>query len=225
MKNRNLELKHLGFVWIAVIKTFIMATNLYESAKSNTGPLRSGVSKVESIVASVTAPVRRRFKVAVEDLIIFLDKEVDEAASKYEQHAPPLIKSAVSHAQVMLQRMLQLVQVLAAKAQTGSVPSGTIQDTASNHGLAVEKQLVRLWFALDQVPLFHLVAEMAVPTAAHWSEKYNHAVIDMIQKGYAVFSYIPLVPLDRIAKAFRREEADKEPSAAKSDEDESSESD
>ncbi|KAJ7957560.1 Rubber elongation factor protein (REF) [Quillaja saponaria] len=74
------------------------------------------------------------------------------------------------------------------------------------------------------------LAEKAVPTAAHWSEKYNNVIKDLTRKGYAVFGYLPLVPVEEIAKASKQGEAGKKGTAAvstghKSDSDSNSDSD
>lgn len=65
---------------------------------------------------------------------------------------------------------------------------------------------VKLWNGLTHYPPFHAVAEMAVPTAAHWSEKYNNVVKGTSGKGSVVFGYLPLIPIDEIAKAFKQGE-------------------
>lgn len=49
-----------------------------------------------------------------------------------------------------------------------------------------------------------MVGEMTVPTAAHWSEKYNKVITDLRGKGFVVFSYVPLVPINEISKAFKQ---------------------
>ncbi|KAF4396631.1 hypothetical protein G4B88_028945 [Cannabis sativa] len=58
------------------------------------------------------------------------------------------------------------------------------------------RQRRRLKHFVNSYPAIHQVAEKAAPTAAQWSEKYNHTVKDLTQKGYAVFGYLPLVPVD-----------------------------
>ncbi|KAF4393414.1 hypothetical protein F8388_023218 [Cannabis sativa] len=59
-----------------------------------------------------------------------------------------------------------------------------------------DRQRRRLKHFVNSYPAIHQVAEKAAPTAAQWSEKYNHTVKDLTQKGYAVFGYLPLVPVD-----------------------------
>ncbi|CAL0324909.1 unnamed protein product [Lupinus luteus] len=66
---------------------------------------------------------------------------------------------------------------------------------------------VKLWAGLNHYPPFHAVAKMAVPTAAHWSEKYNHVVKGIVGKGYSISGYLPSIPIDGIVKAFKPGEA------------------
>jgi hypothetical protein len=64
----------------------------------------------------------------------------------------------------------------------------------------------RLRLALAQrpagVPGFPHVAQIVVPTAAHWAEKYNRAVATAADHGYAGAKYLPAIPTERIAKVF-----------------------
>lgn len=70
------ELKHLGFVRMAAIQALVCVSNLYDYAKSNSGPLRSAVGTVESAVTTVVGPVYEKFKGVPADLLVFLDKKV-----------------------------------------------------------------------------------------------------------------------------------------------------
>jgi hypothetical protein len=51
-------------------------------------------------------------------------------------------------------------------------------------------------------PVFPHVAEIVVPTAAHWADKYNRAVAAAAEHGYAGAKYLPAIPTERIAKVF-----------------------
>ncbi|KAK9120093.1 hypothetical protein Scep_018186 [Stephania cephalantha] len=168
-RKEELKLKHLGFVRIYSIHILLYVSNLYEYAKQNSGPLRSGIRSVEGTVTSVLGPVYHKFKGVPLKSLIFLDN----------------------------------------KARRDGVAS------AANHIMKdseqfMSKHAVNAWFKLNEVPVLRTVAEIAVPTAAHWSGKYNQTVTCYAKKGYAVFGYLPLVPVERIAKAFKRREAAKE---------------
>ncbi|XP_077250345.1 rubber elongation factor protein (REF) [Tasmannia lanceolata] len=223
-ENGKRELKHLGFIKIAAINAFIFVINLYEYAKERSGPLRSGVSAVDSTITTIVGPVWEKFGALAEDLLVFVDNEVDKAGKKFEQQVPALLKNGITQTQSVVQRALQLAHELASKARTGSVSEVANTNEVIKCKQIAERQLLKLWFALDQVTLFHMAAEMAVPTAARWLDKYNHLVTDMSQKGFPIFTYLPLIPLDRIAKKFKREEAAKGGAAAAADGEEASRS-
>lgn len=72
-EHKEKELKHLGFVRIAAIQALVCVCNLYNYAKSNSGPLRSAVGTVESAVTTVVGPVYERFKGVPDDILVYVD--------------------------------------------------------------------------------------------------------------------------------------------------------
>jgi len=76
VERKNKDLKHLGFVRIAAIQTFVFVSNLYVYAKQNSGPLRSAVGTVENTVTTVLGPVCNKFKGLPDDVLVFVDKKV-----------------------------------------------------------------------------------------------------------------------------------------------------
>ncbi|KAJ9709850.1 hypothetical protein PVL29_001363 [Vitis rotundifolia] len=215
------ELKHLGFVRIAAIQALVCVSNLYDCAKQNSGPLRSTVGAVEDAVTAVISPVYDKFKGVPDHLLVFVDKKVDEVSDKFDKHAPPVAKEVVGQAQCLVLKASKTAQTIVSEAKAGG-PSAALQHAATEYKHFMLTQLVKLWFILNKVPLFHTVADLAVPTAAHWSDKYNHVVTDMSGKGYTIFGYFPLVPIDKIAKTFKQGEAGKEMDSAASSAGESS---
>ncbi|KAJ9176187.1 hypothetical protein P3X46_011526 [Hevea brasiliensis] len=211
-EKKNPELKHLGFVRMAAIQMLVCVSNLYDYAKQNSGPLRSTVGTVEKAVTTVVSPVCQKFKDVPGDLLVFLDKKVDEGTRKFDNHAPLVAKQAVSQAQSLLQIASQKAQGLVHEASVGG-PRAAVRYAARESKHFALTQSVKVWIKLNQFPVVHRVADMAVPTAAHWSEKYNHLVKDMAQKGYTVFGYVPLVPIDEVAEAYKQGEAEKKESA------------
>ncbi|KAH7833605.1 hypothetical protein Vadar_008045 [Vaccinium darrowii] len=75
-----------------------------------------------------------------------------------------------------------------------------------------------LVFLDAKVPQLCEVAQMAAPTMAHWSEKYNKTVEDLSAKGYTFFSVFPYIPIDGLAKAYKKIEAEKGPAYAAEEE-------
>lgn len=94
------------------------------------------------------------------------------------------------------------------EAQTGG-PRSAILYAATESKQLIFNQSVKLWVVLDQYHPIHKMAEKAAPTATYLSEKYNHTV-----KGYTVFGYLPLVPVDDISKAVKQGKAGKKGDAA-----------
>ena len=131
---------------------------------------------------------------------------MDEATHKLDEHAPPLVKQVASQAKGLIQEVTHQAEKVVSEAQSGG-PRAAAHYVAEESKHFVITGSVKLWNGLNHYPPFHTVAEMAVPTAAHWSEKYNHVVKDMTAKGYTVFGYLPLVPIDEISKAFKQGEA------------------
>jgi hypothetical protein len=76
VENQNKELKRLGFVKIAAIHTYVFVSYLYESAKKNSGSLRSAVETVEGSVTTVIGPVYNKFKGVPDDVLVFVDNKV-----------------------------------------------------------------------------------------------------------------------------------------------------
>ncbi|PON82858.1 Rubber elongation factor [Trema orientale] len=200
------ELKRLGFVRVAAIHALVCVSNLYEYAKQNSGPLRSTVGTVEGAVTTVVSPVYDKLKGVPDDLLSFLDKKVDEATYKFDKHAPPLAKQIVSRAHSLTQKTVEKTQKFVNEARTEG-PRAAVNYAATEYKQFVVGQTVNLWVVVNRYPSIHQVAEKAAPAAAHWSEKYNHVVKDLTQKGYAIFGYLPLVPVDEIAKTFEQGEA------------------
>lgn len=87
VENQNKELKHLRFVRIAAIQTYVVVSHLYESAKNNSGPLRSAVETVEGTVTTVFGPVYNKFKGVPDDVLVFVDNKVFLSPSASQNHA------------------------------------------------------------------------------------------------------------------------------------------
>ncbi|KAL0327374.1 UNVERIFIED_CONTAM: REF/SRPP-like protein [Sesamum angustifolium] len=206
VQGSEMQLKHLGFVRILVINAAVLVSNLYIYAKQNSGPLKSTVGKVEDAVTAVVSPVYERFKSIPSDILVFLDKKVDEATYKFDERAPPAAKIAASKAQSIVKKASKVLQDLAEEAKVdGPLAAISHAGEISKH-FAVDK-LALVWYKANQYPALHGVFEMAVPTAAHWSDKYNKLVKEMSSKGYSFFNYVPLVPVEEMGKAYKQVEA------------------
>ncbi|KGN51674.1 REF/SRPP-like protein At1g67360 [Cucumis sativus] len=207
-ESQNLELKHLGFVRVALIQTIVCVTNLYDYAKQNSGPLRSAVESVESAVNTVVTPAYEKLRIAPDDVLVFLDGKVDKATHEFDKRAPPLAKQAAQITQHFIQKAARTGQQLVNEFQTGG-PRAAFHYAANEYKQLVLDQGVKIWAGLNRLPSFHKFADMAVPTTAQWLESYNSKVKELRQKGYHVFDYCPEVPVSEIAKAFKQDESKK----------------
>lgn len=133
---------------------------------------------------------------------------MDEASHKFDKHAPPMAKHVVSHAHVLIEKASQKAQKFVSEAQAGG-PRAALHYAAGEYKQFVLINSAKAWHKLNHYSIFHTVAEITVPTAAHWSGKYNHVVLNLNKKGYPVVGYLPLVPIDEIAKTFKQTEAEK----------------
>lgn len=132
--------------------------------------------------------------------------QVDKAIRTFDKCAPPAAKNAVLKGQLIVKKACQITQDLVKEAQvSGPLAAISYAGTMSKH-FAVG-QLAVVWYKVNRYPALHGVSETAVATAAHWSEKYNKLVIDLAAKGNNLFNYVPLVPVDEIARAYKQVEA------------------
>ncbi|KAF3642823.1 putative BURP domain-containing protein 3-like [Capsicum annuum] len=72
--------------------------------------------------------------------------------------------------------------------------------------LATSQVAVLCWYHVYICPPFHGIAQMAAPTAAHWSQKYNQLFGVLKKKSYSIVSYILLIPVEEISKACKQVE-------------------
>jgi len=220
VQDEEKRLKYLDFVQAAAIYMIVCFSTLYEFAKENSGPLKPGVQTVEGTVKTVIGPVYEKFHDVPLELLKFVDRKVDESMNELERHLPNLVKQASCQAMSAAQKAPEVARAMASEVQR----SGVV-DTASNMAKTVyvkyeptakelytkyepvaEQYAVSAWRSLNRLPMFPQVAGIVVPTAAYWTEKYNETVCYTAEKGYMVATYLPVVPIEKIAKVF--EEAD-----------------
>lgn len=149
--------------------------------------------------------------------------------TELDRHVPATLKQVSSQAFSAAQKAPEVARSLASEVQRAGV-----KDTASGIAKTVftkyepaakelyakyepkaEQCAVTAWRKLNQLPLFPKVADVVVPTAAYYTEKYNQTVISTAEKGYKVSSYLPLVPVEKIVKVFSENGAESEPLVSK----------
>lgn len=122
-----------------------------------------------------------------------------------ERHVPSLIKKAPEVARSLSGEVHRagVVGTAAGLAKTAYAKAEpTAKTLYAKYEPVAEHYAVSAWKSLNKLPIFPQVAQVVVPTAAYWTEKYNKAVVHSAQKGYAFSAYLPVVPLEKIAKVF-----------------------
>ncbi|WCJ21354.1 Rubber elongation factor protein (REF) [Euphorbia peplus] len=172
------RLKYLDFIEVAAMYMMACFYSIYEYAKDNSGPLKTGVQTVEATVKTVISPVYDRFQDVPFQLLKFVDRKVEHSLGEFDRHVLFLLKHA----------------------------SSQVIDTAKNmytmYEPVAEHYVVSAWRELDQLPMFHGTAQMAVPSAAYWSDRYNKMVYEAADGGYPALAHLPFIPVERIAKVF-----------------------
>ncbi|CAA2971846.1 stress-related protein-like [Olea europaea var. sylvestris] len=221
-ENDEKKLKYLEFVQVAAVYIVVLSSALYEYAKENSGPLKPGVETVEGTVKAVIGPVYDKFQDVPFELLKFVDRKVDESITELDRHVPALLKEIAYQATAAAQKAPEVARELAAEVQRDG-----LLDTATNIAKSLyakyepaakklyteyepvaEQYAVSAWRLLNRLPLFPQLADIMIPTAVYWAEKYNQAVAYTAEKGYPLSYYLPLVPIERIAKIFKVAEND-----------------
>ncbi|EXB40847.1 hypothetical protein L484_009092 [Morus notabilis] len=200
------KLKYLEFVQVAAIYIVVCLSSVYEYAKENSGPLKPGVQTVEGTVKTVIGPVYQKFHDVPFQLLKFVDGKVDDALSDLDGHVPLLVKQAWSQALSVAAEVQSSGVVGATRALYASYEPAA-KELIDKYEPAVEQYAVAAWRWLNRLPVFPQLAQIAVPTAAYWADRYNQGVSYAAERGYAVGSYLPFVPVEKIAKVFEEGES------------------
>ncbi|MGD7309671.1 hypothetical protein, partial [Ralstonia pseudosolanacearum] len=150
------------------------------------------------------------------ELLKFVDQKVDSSVSELGSHVPTLVKSASFQAYTAAQKVPEVARSVASEVQrvgivdtavdlaktvyTKSEP--TAKELYAKYEPVAEQYAVTGWKKLNQLPVIPQVAEVVVPTAAYCAEKYNQTVVSAAKSGYAASMFLPLVPIEKIAKTF-----------------------
>ncbi|XP_022769811.1 stress-related protein-like [Durio zibethinus] len=199
------QLKYLDFVLLAMVYVVVFLSSIYKYAKENSGPLKPVVQAIGGTAKTVIGPIYDKFHDVPFELLKFVDRKVDESLSELDRHMPSLVKQASSQVRAMAYEIQRAGVFDTAKTITRTVFTNyepTAKELYCKNEPVAGQYAVSAWHSLNRLPLFPHVAQIVVSTAAYWSEKYNQAVIYSREKGYAVTSNIPLIPIDRIAKVF-----------------------
>ncbi|URD79624.1 F-actin-capping protein subunit [Musa troglodytarum] len=209
-------LKYLGFVHVAALQAVVCLAGLYEFAKDNSGPLKPGVHSVEGAVIAVIGPVYEKFRDVPFEILKFVDTKVGEFLTEVDRHVPVVLKSASVQAYTAAEKAPEVARSLVGEVQRTWVmatASGVARDLYARcepvakamygqYEPVAERYAVAAWRSVNRLPLFPQVAQILVPTAAYWAERYNKAVGAAAARDYVVAQCLPTVPIERIAKVF-----------------------
>lgn len=208
------ELKYLEFVQASTLQAVLCAAKLYDYAKNNSGPLKNGVQSVEGTVKTVVGPVYDKYHDVPFEVLKFVDRKVDESATKIDSYVPPVVKQVSTTAITAAQMAPSAARSVATEVKTVGVigtASGlawtvytkyepAAKDLYTKYEPVAEEYAASAWRRVNQLPLVPRVAEAVAPTASFCTEKYNQTVQSSAEKGYKVASFLPLVPTERIAR-------------------------
>lgn len=99
--------------------------------------------------------------------------QVDYSLSELDRHVPSLVKQASSQARALAWEVQRAGMVDAAKSIAKTMYTKyepTAKELYCKYEPVAEQYAVSAWHALNLLPLFPRAAEVAVPTAAYWSE-------------------------------------------------------
>ncbi|KAG2647460.1 hypothetical protein PVAP13_2KG592700 [Panicum virgatum] len=191
------KLRYLDFVHVAAAQAAVCLAGLYGLAKGHAGPLRPGVDAVESAVKGLVGPVYDRFHSVPLDVLAFVDRKVDDTVHGLDKHLPGALKAASAQAYAVARGIPEVARELAAEAQQSGVKSaaraalakvepvakdvyGRVEPVATDlyvrYEPAAEHLAVSTWRSLNGLPVFPQVAQIVVPTAVYWAEKYNKVI-------------------------------------------------
>lgn len=108
-----------------------------------------------------------------------------------EPYVPSLVKQASSQALTVATEVQRAGVVDTTKSIARSV--------REKYEPVAEHYAATLWHLLNQVPLFPEVAQLVIPTAFYWSDKYNDAVRYVGDRDYYVADYLPMIPIEKIS--------------------------
>ncbi|KAL9271216.1 Stress-related protein [Drosera capensis] len=218
--NDEPSLKYLDFVRGIAMYTIVWFSSLYVYAKGKCGLLKPSVEAVESMVKTVVGPVYDKYCGVPSKVLKFVDNKIVESLNKLNRHVPPVLRQVSTTVYSMAKKAPERAQTFASGVHRSGivdVASGLAKNMYTRYKPSAEKLYTRYepvalqyavsaWGSLNRLPLFPQVAQVMVPTAAYCSEKYNKTLLSMADKEYNVASFLPLVPIEKIAKAFRATE-------------------
>ncbi|XP_076915847.1 stress-related protein-like [Bidens hawaiensis] len=209
------HLKYLGFVRTLVIYLVVFLATVYKYAKENAGSFKPRVESAENAVRSVAEPICDKFQDVPFAVLKFLDIKVGELLAALHRHLPTVMEKVSGGAKYTARNLPGASKNLASKSfkSTSKVANAlhvkyepTAKRLYKTYEPVATKYAVSAWRSLHKLPVFPQVAQIVVPAIAFLLAQYNYIVCCMADNGYQVAQYLPLVPIDEIAKVFAESE-------------------
>ncbi|KAJ9128496.1 hypothetical protein P3X46_034951 [Hevea brasiliensis] len=192
------RLKYFKFVPTAVDYIVVSLSNLYVFAKDNC-PLKLAVEAVEYTVNCTVTPIYHQYCNVSNGALKFADSTVDVSIS----YVSSVVEQVSTQAYSVVGDAPEVVRVVIESTKTLYTNyESTAKEFFSTDDSKVEEYAVTAWRGLNKLPLFPQVANVVAPTASYCCEMYNQTVRSASEQGYSAFSYLPLVPTERIAQVF-----------------------
>jgi len=188
LRSEMAELKHLGFVRVAALNAAACISSLYDYAKQNSGSLKSAFGRVEDAVTAVVRPVYDRINGVPDDVLVFLDKKVDDLSNQFDERAPPMAKTVVGKVQQVVKTTSSTVMTLGREAVNDG-PRAALSHALTLYKAFAVYNLALLWYVANRYHQLHLLGVKVIPTVGHWSEEYNQFMAKMDARGYHIFGY------------------------------------
>ena len=115
--------------------------------------------------------------------------QIDESLRGLDRQVPSQVKRVSIQARAVAYEIHRTGVVGAAMNITKTMYSKyepTARELYYKYEPVAEQYAVSAWRSLNRLPLFPQVAQIAVPTAAFWSEKYNQVVGSAAEGGYTI---------------------------------------
>lgn len=212
------RLKYLGVFQIAVLRATVCLSSLYEYAKENAGPLKPGVDTVEQTVKTVVGPVYHKFDGKPLELLHFLDRKVEDTIGKVDEYVPPTVKQRTCEVCDMAKQAPDVARYVISEVQRSGIIEiasetarslyttyePTAKDLYAKYEPVAQEWALFAYYKLLQLPLLPQIVHILIPTAAYWTDKYNHTVVYIADRHYHLANFLPLVPVEKIKKALER---------------------
>ncbi|KAH7388412.1 hypothetical protein KP509_16G074600 [Ceratopteris richardii] len=195
-------LKYLGVFEVVVDKATKYVASIYEIAKENSGPLKPGVTTAENSVRTVAGPVYQKIEGKPYEVLLFVDRKVDDAVGKIGGVVPQNVKEVTSQAYGVARQVPEVVKSVVSDLQTNGLVE-TAKTYYSTYEPVAEEWTRAAWNHFLKFPYAPQAVHFAAPPTLFCAEKFNQVVEGLKGKNVPLANYIPTVPVDKLEKAVK----------------------